>query len=94
MRRCADAIMPDDLHDMRGREIGVVELNSGVARAEEVVRLKSLDQRVASPLGDVARKLVGAMMWNTLDGDCIGVGARQTRYIDDSVRGCYDERNC
>ena len=55
--------MPDDLCDMTEREIGVVELNCGVARAEEVVRLKGLDKSVASLLGDVACKIVGDMVW-------------------------------
>ena len=38
--------MPDDLREKREREreIGVVEFNCGVARAEGVVRLKDLDQ--------------------------------------------------
>ena len=65
MRRCADAIMPDDPRDTREgeTEIEVVELNCGVASAEEVVRLTGLDKTVASLLGDVARKHGGAMVW-------------------------------
>ena len=64
MRRCADAIMPDDLRDMgeREREIRVVELNRGVARADEMVRHKGLNKREANLSGEVSRKLDGAMV--------------------------------
>ena len=47
----------------REREIRVVELKCGVARAEEVVWLKGLDRRVVILVGNVASKLVGAMAW-------------------------------